>query len=78
MVLQYCLVGLTLALAGLYLARQSWQTWVGSQKGCGGGCCGKAQKGQPDAEAGLIPADQLGLRVRKVPAENAKSVKSAN
>jgi hypothetical protein len=52
------------AAAAIYLARQSWRTWAGKGKACGGGChCGDTAKSPDDAtHANLIPVEQLTLR----------------
>ena len=63
---QLPLVLLTVATAAAYLLRQSWRTWTGKGKGCGGRCqCGDTAKSPGDSIRGsLIPVEQLTLRTR--------------
>jgi hypothetical protein len=57
--IQYTLVCLTALVATTYLLRSLWRTWSG--RGCRSGCgCGPKK----EAVAGLIPASDLGLRIR--------------
>lgn len=54
-----------IASAGGYLSWRGLRSWRGSRKGCGGGCgCSKpAINTGPPLETGLIPAEQLKMRV---------------
>jgi hypothetical protein len=68
MVWQLIVVGLIVAVAVLYLVRQTWRAWNPRKGGCGGGC-GCAGNGASPAEekgpaAGLIPPEQITLRRR--------------
>jgi hypothetical protein len=58
-------VGLIIAAAAAYLARQTWRAWRGSSSGCAGGCP-KCTSGPPSVESPVvhIPSSQLTLRRR--------------
>jgi hypothetical protein len=60
---QWALVGLCVALALAYLARQSWRTWRGRAASCGGCKCAPPPARQEGAT--LIPVEQLTLRARE-------------
>jgi hypothetical protein len=63
---QLSLVLCLIAVAAAYLVRQSWRTWTGQGKGCGGRCqCGDTAPSQTTATSpNLIPVEQLTLRLR--------------
>jgi hypothetical protein len=61
---QIGIVSLIVAVAGGYLARQTWRSWFGAKAGCGGGCGCSTQKGTAPAEGRLVPPEQLTLRRR--------------
>jgi hypothetical protein len=63
---QLLTVGVIVAGAVLYLARQSWRTWAGTKSGCGGcgGGCGKPSKTGQTKGPVLIPIEQLQVRRR--------------
>jgi hypothetical protein len=63
---QTAAVVLAVALAGVYLARQTLRTWRGRGSGCGGGCqcpSSSASRGSSPA-GGLIGVDELTTRLR--------------
>jgi hypothetical protein len=62
MFIQTTLVVLVAALAAGYLAWQAYRAWKGGcATGCGSGGCAPAK----EAKSGLIPADELLVRVQK-------------
>jgi hypothetical protein len=65
---QLIAVGVIVAVAVLYLARQTWRAWNPKKGGCGGscGCAGKPAPvaDRPEQASALIPSEQLTLRRR--------------
>jgi len=57
---QLLAVGVIVAAAVSYLARQTWRTWSAKKSGCGG--CGCGSKSNDNAT--VIPVEQLTLRRR--------------
>ena len=63
---QLVIVGIMVVVAGAYLLRSAWRTWV-HRSSCGGGCgCGKTANGRDEAKAEVfIPVQHLTLRGRQ-------------
>jgi hypothetical protein len=62
---QLLLVGVLVALALIYLGRQTLRTWRGQGTGCGACKCAPTSKtSNAKAAHTLIPSDQLKLRRR--------------
>lgn len=61
---QWLVVGLLIAVALAYLARQAWRTLRGRKAGCGTscGCASKPTTPETNGKGALIPADQITLR----------------
>ncbi len=65
MVWQLVMVGVLVAGAAGYVARQTWRTWFGSAgKGCRGGCGCAGKSASAKNEADLIPVTDLTARLR--------------
>ncbi len=69
MLWQYLIVGLIIAAAVAFLARQTWRTWFGAKGGCGAGCscAGKASDvnaGPQGSGTKLVSVDELTARIR--------------
>jgi hypothetical protein len=64
---QIDLVLIIVAIATIYLVRQTWRTWSGGKAGCGGKCSCAGEKSAAAARNGhvtVVPVDQLMLRKR--------------
>lgn len=56
---QLAIVGLSITVASIYIARSAWKTWFGkSSKGCGAGC-GKCAATPEQKPEGRFPLKQL-------------------
>jgi hypothetical protein len=63
---QALVVGVLIAVAVVYLGRQTWRTWFAPSGGCGGGCScpGKKAEAKTAVPTTLISVDELTQRVR--------------
>jgi hypothetical protein len=64
---QLLIVGVIVAGAAGYLARQTWRTWSGKKSGCGGCSCKSTTASASQEQTPLIPAEQLTWRRRLGP-----------
>jgi hypothetical protein len=63
---QWLAVGISVTLASLYLARQSWRTWSGRKSGCGScSCASKTAVPKTAGMATFIPSSELMVRSRR-------------
>jgi hypothetical protein len=60
---QWLACAASIAVAAVYVARQTWSTWNGRRAGCGG--CSCATKTTVSAGQTLIPSTELTRRLRR-------------
>ncbi len=63
---QWPAVGVSIALAAAYVARQTWRTWSAKKAGCGGcSCAGKTGPASAQDGSTLISPSELTARLRR-------------
>jgi hypothetical protein len=62
---QILIVGVLVALAVIYLGRQTLRTWLGKATGCGSGCGKCSSTTSPESKTDTwIPIEQITVRRR--------------